>query len=184
VDERRKSRNHRPTLRKEGFSTSLALPDFSEGFVTHPSFGIIRHPDDPVPDGLYARTRTNLEHGVKALPGQSATETAKLNDFMLAQEIEERVKNGRPIRLTAETAMRLVQAMRWKIAYESGKQVAYMVESWETERAIQGQLKKSSGVSTTSTPRSARMSGSPSPSRRNTSPVGKSPVSFASRTRR
>jgi hypothetical protein len=84
--------------------------------------------------------------GVKALPGQAARETAKLNDFMLAQEIEERVKTGRPIRLTAETAMRLVQAMRWKVACEGGKQGAYMVESWETERAIRGRLKKSFGT--------------------------------------
>ncbi|MFC5067998.1 hypothetical protein [Flaviflagellibacter deserti] len=84
--------------------------------------------------------------GVKALPGQASRETAKLNDFMLAQEIEQRVKDGRSIRLTAETAMRLVQAMRWKIAYEGGKQGAYMVESWETERAIRGQLKKSFGT--------------------------------------
>ena len=82
----------------------------------------------------------------KALPGQVAREAAKLNDVMLAQEIERRATAGRPIHSTAETALRLVEAMRWKVAYESGKQGAYTVESWETERVIRGRLKKNFGV--------------------------------------
>ncbi len=52
---------------------------------------------------------------IKSLPGQAAREAAKLTDFMLAQELEQRAKAGRPIRLTAETALRLVEAMRWKV---------------------------------------------------------------------
>jgi hypothetical protein len=84
--------------------------------------------------------------GVKALLGESARDAAKMSDCALAEELERRAKDGRPIHLTSDTAMRLVQAMRWKIAYEGGKQGAYTVESWETERAIKGRLKKSFGV--------------------------------------
>jgi hypothetical protein len=84
--------------------------------------------------------------GVRTLPGQAPREAVKLNDFMLAQELEERARSGRQIHLTAETAMRLVKAMRWKIAYESGLQGHYHLDSWETERAIRGQLKKNFGV--------------------------------------
>jgi hypothetical protein len=79
--------------------------------------------------------------GDRARPGELQREAARVDEYVLAQKIEERAKAGKIVQLTPETALRVARALQNNVALRSGKVGAYTVNSWNPN----GTLKRAFG---------------------------------------